>query len=557
MKLPAIKLAQHIIQACKTKNIQHIVISPGSRNAPLTIGFSNDPFFTCYSIVDERCAAFFALGIAQQKKHPVAVVCTSGSALLNYYPAVSEAFYSNIPMVVISADRPSDKIDIGDGQTIRQQNVLMNHSGYNANLSDKQHSDASNIYELNRALNTAIAERLPVHINAPFEEPLYTTTNEIFPFENFSERERIYSTTPAQNKNFIQAWNQSKKKMVLVGVLSPNELENRYIEQLAEDPSVLVLTETTSNLHHEKFIPYIDKLLTYTEKDESLKADLQPDFLLTFGGLVVSKKIKQFLRKYQPKFHYHVDRYKGYDSYFCLTDHLKTDINSFFTDISLELKTISSNYQKRWTTVNTEIHKRHLEYINQIPYSDLKVYKKIFENIPDNQMVQLSNSSTVRYAQLFRLNPSWQIFCNRGTSGIDGSTSTAIGAAIGSQRPTLLITGDLSFFYDSNGLWNHYVPKNFRIILINNQGGGIFRILPGDKNDKHFETYFETPHQLTAMHLCKMYEWDYNQADNITDLTNKLHILFEKSDRPRLLEVHTPRTENDKVLLNYFQVLKK
>ena len=145
MKRPQIKLAQHVIEACKAKQIKHIVISPGSRNAPLTIGFANDPYFNCYSIVDERCAAFFALGIAQQRREPVAVVCTSGSALLNYYPAFSEAFYSNIPLVVISADRPSSKIDIGDGQTIRQVNVLANHSAYNANLSDETHSDKSNL----------------------------------------------------------------------------------------------------------------------------------------------------------------------------------------------------------------------------------------------------------------------------------------------------------------------------------------------------------------------------------------------------------------------------
>ena len=188
MKRPQIKLAQYVIEACKAKQLKHIVISPGSRNAPLTIGFANDPYFNCYSIVDERCAAFFALGIAQQLQQPVAVVCTSGSALLNYYPAFSEAFYSNIPLVVISADRPSSKIDIGDGQTIRQVNVLANHSAYNANLSDEAHSDKSNFYELNRALNTAIEEQLPVHINVPFEEPLYLTTEEHYLFRKTLER---------------------------------------------------------------------------------------------------------------------------------------------------------------------------------------------------------------------------------------------------------------------------------------------------------------------------------------------------------------------------------
>ena len=557
MKRPQIKLAQHVIEACKAKQIKHIVISPGSRNAPLTIGFANDPYFNCYSIVDERCAAFFALGIAQQRREPVAVVCTSGSALLNYYPAFSEAFYSNIPLVVISADRPSSKIDIGDGQTIRQVNVLANHSAYNANLSDETHSDKSNFYELNRALNTAIEEQLPVHINVPFEEPLYLTTEEQYPFENIVAEIKNPIINEDKAINFVKHWNSSAKKMVLVGVLTPNSVESQYVEWLAKDPSVVVLTETTSNLHHSHFIPYIDKLLTYTEKDPTLKEALRPDLLLTFGGLVVSKKIKQFLRSYQPAYHYNVDLHKDYNSYFCLTAHFKADINTFLKEVTPKLMSVSSNYQQQWLGVKNEIQQTHLEYINQTPFSDLKVYSEVFKSIPNDYIVQISNSSAIRYAQLMKAHPSWKVFCNRGTSGIDGSMSTAIGAAVGSASPTVFITGDLSFFYDSNALWNKYIPQDFRIILLNNQGGGIFRILPGDKTDPNFEYFFETPHKLTAEHFCEMYNINYQLATNITDLQRKISDFYEKSDVPKLLEVHTPRKINDKVLLKYFEVLKK
>ena len=557
MKRPQIKLAQHVIEACKAKQIKHIVISPGSRNAPLTIGFANNPYFSCYSIVDERCAAFFALGIAQQRREPVAVVCTSGSALLNYYPAFSEAFYSNIPLVVISADRPSSKIDIGDGQTIRQVNVLANHSAYNANLSDETHSDKSNFYELNRALNTAIEEQLPVHINVPFEEPLYLTTEEQYPFENIVAEIKNPIINKDKATNFVKHWNSSAKKMVLVGVLTPNSVESQYVEWLAKDPSVVVLTETTSNLHHSHFIPYIDKLLTYTEKDPTLKEALRPDLLLTFGGLVVSKKIKQFLRSYQPAYHYNVDLHKDYNSYFCLTAHFKADINTFLKEVTPKLMSVSSNYQQQWLKVKNEIQQTHLEYINQTPFSDLKVYSEVFKSIPNDYIVQISNSSAIRYAQLMKAHPSWKVFCNRGTSGIDGSMSTAIGAAVGSASPTVFITGDLSFFYDSNALWNKYIPQNFRVILLNNQGGGIFRILPGDKTDSNFEYFFETPHKLTAEHFCEMYNINYQLATNITDLQRKISDFYEKSDVPKLLEVHTPRKINDKVLLKYFEVLKK
>ena len=557
MKRPQIKLAQHVIEACKAKQIKHIVISPGSRNAPLTIGFANDPYFNCYSIVDERCAAFFALGIAQQRREPVAVVCTSGSALLNYYPAFSEAFYSNIPLVVISADRPSSKIDIGDGQTIRQVNVLANHSAYNANLSDETHSDKSNFYELNRALNTAIEEKLPVHINVPFEEPLYLTTEEQYPFENIVAEIKNPIINEDKAINFVKHWNSSAKKMVLVGVLTPNSVESQYIEWLAKDPSVVVLTETTSNLHHSHFIPYIDKLLTYTEKDPTLKEALRPDLLLTFGGLVVSKKIKQFLRSYQPAYHYNVDLHKDYNSYFCLTDHFKADINTFLKEVTPKLMSVPSTYQQQWLKVKNEIQQTHLEYINQIPFSDLKVYSEVFKSIPNDYIVQISNSSAIRYAQLMKAHPSWKVFCNRGTSGIDGSMSTAIGATVGSASPTVFITGDLSFFYDSNALWNKYIPQDFRIILLNNQGGGIFRILPGDKTDPNFEYFFETPHKLTAEHFCEMYNINYQSATNLTDLQRKIGDFYEKSDVPKLLEVHTPRKINDKVLLKYFEFIKK
>ena len=557
MKRPQIKLAQHVIEACKVKQIKHIVISPGSRNAPLTIGFANDPYFSCYSIVDERCAAFFALGIAQQRREPVAVVCTSGSALLNYYPAFSEAFYSNIPLVVISADRPSSKIDIGDGQTIRQVNVLANHSAYNANLSDETHSDKSNFYELNRALNTAIEEQLPVHINVPFEEPLYLTTEEQYPFENIVAEIKNPIINKDKATNFVKHWNSSAKKMVLVGVLTPNSVESQYVEWLAKDPSVVVLTETTSNLHHSHFIPYIDKLLTYTEKDPTLKESLHPDLLLTFGGLVVSKKIKQFLRSYQPTYHYNVDLHKDYNSYFCLTAHFKADVNTFLKEVTPKLMSVSSNYQQQWLKVKNEIQQTHLEYINQTPFSDLKVYSEVFKSIPNDYIVQISNSSAIRYAQLMKAHPSWKVFCNRGTSGIDGSMSTAIGAAVGSASPTVFITGDLSFFYDSNALWNKYIPQNFRVILLNNQGGGIFRILPGDKTDSNFEYFFETPHKLTAEHFCEMYNINYLSASNLTDLQRKIGDFYEKSDMPKLLEVHTPRKINDKVLLKYFEFIKK
>lgn len=556
MKYPEIKLAQQIIQHCKSYNIAHIIISPGSRNAPLTMGFYEDPFFKCYSIVDERSAAFFGMGIAQQLKYPVALVCTSGSALLNYYPAISEAWYSDIPLVVISADRPIEKIDIGDGQTIRQANVFSNHIAYSANLSGVSKKARDDQELLRNALATCIETNAPVHINAPFEEPLYEMVEGLLPpIEGLTVRRDIPFIAENDLNAFISDWNQYKKKLVLVGVQSPDEIANFVIKLLAKDPSVLVLTETTSNLHHEEFFPSIDQLIAPIEKVNDLIGSLKPEMLITFGGMIISKKIKAFLRRHKPIKHYHIDSKKAYDTYFSLTHHYKISVNTFFKTIEDRLILVRSDYKSHWKKVKAHRKKRHALYIDQIPFSDFWVYHLLFTSIPPGLMLQLSNSSTVRYAQLFELDATLQVFCNRGTSGIDGSTSTALGAANVSDLSTVLITGDLSFFYDSNGLWNTHIPNDFKIVVINNGGGGIFRILPGPKTSKKFKKYFETRHRLDASRLCEMFGVSYSSAINKEELTLKLPDFFSDQSGSRLLEIFTPTDVNDEILLNYFKFI--
>ena len=237
-------LSQTVVQLCLKKGIRHIVLSPGSRNAPLTIGFTDHPDFENFSIVDERCAAFFALGMAQQLKAPVAVVCTSGSALLNYFPAVAEAFYSDIPLVVLSADRPAHLVEIGDGQTIQQEQVYGNHVLYAANCKEGEAHQVFNETEINVALNTAIELQGPVHINLPFSEPLYQVVPN-FQLEPQNVPVRPFTAESLEEsrfKDFMQTWNRATKKMILVGVLPPNSIEQQYVDFLAEDPSVLVLT---------------------------------------------------------------------------------------------------------------------------------------------------------------------------------------------------------------------------------------------------------------------------------------------------------------------------
>lgn len=551
MIYPKIPLAQSIIEICLAKGVTDIVISPGSRNAPLTIGFANNPNFTCYSIADERCAAFFATGMAQQLKRPVAVVCTSGSALLNYYPAVAEAFYSQIPLIVISADRPHDKIDIGDGQTIRQENVYANHILFNANLLED--ASAENDTRINEAINIAIRQKGPVHINAPFEEPLYETVTGLSiqapVFDTIIEEPEVGEDLAP----YIAKWNAARKKLVLVGVNDPHTIDKAVIEQLANDPSVIVMTETLANLHHENFLGSIDTIITpFSHEDFE---EWRPDILLTFGGMVVSKRVKAWLRKYSPAEHWHIDKLRAYDTFGALTQHFTTDANSFLKNLLSKTGTTASHYNKMAQELKAYRQAKQDEYLSKIPFSDFKAFEIILPALPHNSQLQISNSASIRYAQLFEMREDIEVFCNRGTSGIDGSTSTAIGAAVGSQKETVLITGDVSFLYDSNALWNNYIPKDFKIVLINNGGGGIFRILPGHSENEVFNTYFETAHNLTAEHLAKMYGFGYQSASNEHDLKTVLSSFMEKSGQPKILEIFTPMRENDAVLLQYFKAL--
>lgn len=582
MKHSSISSARSIVHFCKAYGIKDVVISPGSRNAPLLIGFSSDPYFNCYSIVDERCAGFFGLGIAQQKHQGVALVCTSGSALLNYYPAVAEAYYSRIPLLVISADRPAYKVDIGDGQTIRQENVYGNHIAYSAKLKqDLDHAtdtllsihpeiksksellreqpavEAFNSGELHRALRAMEQQRLPVHINVPFEEPLYGISREktedvpVKPSPEFSD-------PPENLQRFASLWNRSEKKMVLTGLMPPNQLTRDILDALATDPSVLVFTETTSNLHHPNFFPSIDSILAPMEKSAdatTLFEALQPDILLTLGGMVVSKKIKAFLRKYKPLHHWHVDPYEAPDTYFSLSHHFKSDPLGFFNSFLPHTSSVPSKYQGSWEVKREYIRERRGRYLDQTDFSDLLAYNSIFSSIPDNWQLQLSNSAAVRYSQLFDLKSSIPVFCNRGTSGIDGSTSTAIGAAVATKSATVLVSGDLSFLYDSNALWNAYIPDDFRIIVMNNQGGGIFRILPGLEEIEGFSTYFETAHDYGLEPLCRQFGLDHIMVSDLESLEAELENFFSKSSKARVLEVKTPALLNPKVLRNYFDFI--
>ncbi len=551
MIYPKIPLAQSIVQICLAKGLTNIVICPGSRNAPLTIGFASNPQFRCYSIPDERCAAFFAMGISQHSNRPAVVVCTSGSALLNFYPAIAEAFYSQIPLVVISADRPPEMIDIGDGQTIRQQNVFQNHSLYNANLQPAASDE--NEFEINHAINKAFTRRGPVHINAPFEEPLYEVTRKLSVDVTISAFAKVYKTISVDDiKAYTNIWNSATRKLILVGVAEPETLDEEIVRLLAEDPSVVVMTENTSNLHHPQFAGNIDRIITPFTPRNFLA--FQPEILLTFGGMVVSKRVKAFLRRYRPLHHWHIDPIRAYDTYGCLTRHFDATPNDFFQQFLPFTRQVKSSYKRDLQKIIESRRRGHDRFFANAPYSDFKAIGLIVPQLRKNSLLHVGNSAVIRYVQLFDLDPTIEIWSNRGTSGIDGSTSTAIGAAVGSNKPTTLITGDVAFLYDSNALWNDSIPQDLKIIVINNRGGGIFRILPGHQNNELFRRFFETEHSLDASHLAKMYNLQYLMANDEQSLNLGMPALHQCAG-PAILEVFTPQIQNAEVLQAYFDSL--
>ena len=542
MIYPKINSAQTIILYCEKFNFFNIVISPGSRNAPLAIGFASNKKFDCYSIVDERSAGFFALGMSQQTQKPTVLICTSGSALLNYFPAIAEAYYSDIPLIIISADRPDYKIDIGDGQTIRQKNVFGNHVASFKNLFQDINHNTDSILESNLqnlipdSLKTAellklqkkiqssnekiitelFAETLsfskPVHLNVPLEEPLTDFINQpSFKVQNNIKYKLKNNDLSVFDSPLVKSYN---KIMILLGCANKGLLSENVINELSNCKNIVVLKETTSNINNISFLGKIDQLIAPIELSENcsdLFNEIKPELLITIGGMIISKKIKTMLRAYRPTAHIHLGHNDAKDTFYCGVEHYKIDPSLFLTR-SLKKLVSNYNYNQLWNNISKKREFVHEKFIKNSPFSDLKVFSVLQPKIPSIYNIQVSNSSTIRYMQLFDYNRFSKVNCNRGTSGIDGSSSTAVGASVKSTSPTLLITGDLSFFYDANGLWNSYIKSSFRIIVINNKGGGIFKILPGYKNNLISSEFIETRHKLTTKHLAKMHGFDYLKA---------------------------------------------
>ncbi|MXV39241.1 2-succinyl-5-enolpyruvyl-6-hydroxy-3-cyclohexene-1-carboxylic-acid synthase [Flavobacteriaceae bacterium Ap0902] len=546
---------QLIAETLINLGVEDIIISPGSRNGALTMQFANDKRFHCYSIVDERSAGYVALGMALEIQKPVVISCTSGSAAANYYPAITEAFYQNIPLIVLTADRPEGYADLFDGQTIRQENLFEKHVYYSTQLQESEHDEilTSNFLEIKKAVHEAIVHQGPVHINMPFSEPLYESIEEkLITFDAIGDPNHPTHFVPWDD--MTQEYTQIEKVMILVGQHAPNAELQKLIDEVSNFDNVIILTETTSNLHTTSHISQIDAVLRNI-KDDMIDA-FKPDLLITLGQRVISKKIKQFLRQNKPQFHWHVDQHWQPDTYFALTQEVKQSPAEFLSIFLEDFQPKKSNYKHQWHAIEQHNQQSQDAFMQSLPWSDLLVFKEIIGHYPAAYTVHYSNSSVIRYSQLFKHTPHNPVYCNRGTSGIDGSTSTAIGFAMKSEKPVVLVTGDISFFYDSNALWNNYIPSHFRIILINNGGGNIFKIIPGPAKSNALETFFETQHHLKASHLASMYGFEYLQVTDQTQLKSVWQEFYAISKAPKILEINTQGAPNAETLHQFIQVLQ-
>ncbi|UBM62936.1 2-succinyl-5-enolpyruvyl-6-hydroxy-3-cyclohexene-1-carboxylic-acid synthase [Candidatus Sulfidibacterium hydrothermale] len=542
------------------KGLQDIVLSPGSRNAPLVLSFTGHPAVKAVSVIDERSAAFFALGMAQQLRRTVAIACTSGSAVLNYAPAIAEAYYQKIPLLILTADRPPHLIDVGDGQTIRQNNVFANYIKKSFTLPLEISSEEEK-QEVNRLINEAIdqtqfPEPGPVHINIPLDEPLYNLTE----IPETGTIEKTIGQLPEPSGEIIHAflhdWRQSRKTLILAGQGNPSEKLNRLMERLAQQEQVAVMTETTSNLHSPAFMDEIDNLITAISEDEL--TDFQPDLLITFGTAVVSKKIKKLLRTFPAKKHWHISPSgEKRDTYFCLSGVVKTDAESFFTRTENDLTENKSHYRDFWKDHKQQVLQKRNRFLSEIPWCDLKVYDILFREIPANSHLHLGNSTPVRYAQLFGSFPKFRYFSNRGVSGIDGQVSTAAGNAFAETgKINTIITGDIGFLYDSNALMNQNLTPNLKIIVMNNGGGDIFRFIPGPDTSRQREKFFATSHPWEAKNIAQAFDIRYFSVRNETELTTVLQEFYAVNRRPALLEIFTNEQNNAQILKDYFRFLE-
>jgi len=554
-----------IAELCVRHNLKEVVLCPGSRCAPLTLAFARHPGLNTRTFTDERSAAFIALGIAQATASPVIVVCTSGTAVYNLAPAIAEACFSQTPLIVISADRPAEWIAQHDGQTIFQREIFGKHvKKYFELPQDYEHPDSE--WAVNRIVNEAINLSIqlpagPVHINAPFREPLYPKPEQTIRFSTdvrvIREQASLPGLTVDQRSKISSAWPGFNNILIVAGQQTPDPVTTHALSEFQKKHDVPIVHDIISNLHEvDGTLQHSDLFLG--QAADNLKEMLRPDLLITFGQSLISKNLKLFLRKYPARSHWHIqpsgpvtDTFQNLSDVFYTSPHAFLQfVTSMETSATFEGQK-QKNYYKLWEVEERRTMRVLQEFFTQPELSELSMVKILIEHLPDNVNLHLANSMSVRYANFIGLTANRKgihVFSNRGTSGIDGSTSTAVGHSLVSRRPNFLITGDLAFFYDRNAFWHNYELSNLRILLLNNHGGLIFDVLEGPSSIPEAKEYFITRQALTARKLCEEFGFDYIRPDHTRKLKNSFLEFTEGGGSAKVMEFESDTSRNKHML---------
>jgi len=549
---------KNIPEICFRQGVRQVIIAPGSRNAPLILAFTDHPGLECLSITDERSAAYFATGIAQHSGEPVALVCTSGTAVLNFAPAIAEAYYQNLSLIVITADRAAETIDQADGQTIRQSNIYANYIKTCSELpvetvqaEDLTYSDRQVSQAIDISMTTPCG---PVQINVPLREPIYEALPE------YHSQPKIIQTLPSDVtvsssglQKLSESWASYSKKLIVIGVQPKNKSLNELATLLAGEPDVVVVGENLSNISCEHLICRPE--VFFASLSETEKKIYQPELLITIGHSAISKQMKLFLKAHRPFEHWQFESSLPYaDTYKSLTTIVPGKAAGILEKMPLgkTKSDFAGVYQQQMQTIS----KRHIAFVENAPLSDMSAVTQLLKLVPSGTVLQLANSTSVRWTQLFPTRSDISYFCNRGTSGIDGSLSTAAGFAYSSKQPTLFLTGDLSYIYDSNGMWNNYLEGNFKIIVMNNNGGNIFKFIGDSQLMSNCEKYFTTPHHVNIKSLVEAYGLDYFGCNQIESLDDNLITLFNNK-KAAVLEIFTDEALNTENYKGYFRNIRK
>lgn len=508
-------------RALQKQGIRHIVISPGSRSTPLTLAAATNNHFQKHVILDERSAGFTAMGIGKATNNPAVLVCTSGTALANYYPAVIEARQSGIPLILATADRPPNLRATGANQATDQLKIFGDYPVFFHEVGEPAISeeDLNRLQMLSQqAVSMALDQRGPVHLNFPFRKPLEPDAD--FIQKITGENKRIAVSEPATTTSSItfsgkvsNAISGAHKPLIIIGPLAPNDSLDSVIK-LAEELDCPILSETS--IQSPKAI---DGFSGFLRNDLHMK-ELQPDLILRFGFQPTSKSLELGLKSWSPANHFHFSSTESWqDATSDGAEHIPWKGKSF------RIEALSPSTEKSWLPKWKEVEQAFQSHAEKAISShseltDGSIYHFLTPQIPDGQFAMVSNSFPARDIHLFgQLDASTPLFLNRGVSGIDGITSTAFGISIGLQKPGVLFTGDLAFLHDTNALLNHKLIKHpLTVIVINNNGGSIFRMLPVEQHQKYFNPYFETPQSANIKKLVGTYNIPYHPIDSLDKL---------------------------------------